>query len=218
MTEPDVTLTDYFLAVEAALFVVLLQSRRAVPGRLKTWFSLFFSSLFVAALCGGTFHGFFLAEDSVGHSALWLTTLLAIGVTAFSAWALGAELLFSRRAANWFLVAAVVPLALYAVAALAWVHDFWIALLASMPAMLFLLVALGAAYRRERHWTLLAASAGLACTFLAGAFQHLRVGFHPQYFNHNALSHVIQSVALLLLFLGANHLVHTGTHCHANTT
>ena len=77
--------------------------------------------------------------------------------------------------------------------------------------MLFLMIALGVTYRRERHWTVLAAAGGLAFTLLAGELQHFRVGIHPLYFNHNALSHVFQAVALLLLFLGANHLVRTGT-------
>lgn len=218
MAEPNVTLTDYFLAAEAALFVVLLLSKRPSQGKLRTWFSLFFASVFVASVCGGTFHGFFLQEASFGRAVLWLTTLLALGVSAFCAWAIGAVLLFSRRTANWILLTAVVQLALYAVAVFAWTQEFWIALLATMPAMLFLMVALIAAYRRDRHGSLLAASGGIAITFVAGAFQHLRIGSHQQYLNHNALAHVIQSVALLLLFFGAYYLVRTGNHDYANTT
>ena len=81
MTEPDVTLTDYLLAAEAALFFVLLQRGNVGSARLRTWFSLFFASGLVASLCGGTVHGFLL-EPGWGQSALWLITLLAMGVAA----------------------------------------------------------------------------------------------------------------------------------------
>jgi len=36
--------------------------------------------------------------------------------------------------------------------------------------------------------------------FAASALQQLHVGLHPRYFNHNALYHLIQGIALALLF------------------
>jgi hypothetical protein len=217
VTEPDVALTNYFLAAEAAVFVVLLISKRE-SSELRFWFSLYFGSLFTASLCGGTVHGFFSESESPGHAILWSTTLLALGMTSLSAWAIGAKLLFSRQTANWLLLAAVVQLVFYVLAVLTWTQEFWVVLLGTMPAMFFLMVALGVAYRREGHWTLLAAAAGIAFTFLAGVLQHLRIGLHPDYLSHNAFAHVVQSVALFLLFLGANHLVRRTTHAHTFTT
>jgi hypothetical protein len=48
---------------------------------------------------------------------------------------------------------------------------------------------------------------GLALTFVAAAVQQLRIAIHPVYFNHNALYHVIQAGALLLIFVAARFTV-----------
>ena len=36
--------------------------------------------------------------------------------------------------------------------------------------------------------------------------QQLRVGIHPVYFNHNALYHAIQGIALVMIYMGARAL------------
>src|SRR2546428_12921361 len=84
MTELDVALTDYALAIECALFAYLVQRREH---------ALFFGPAAVASLAGGTVHGFFLDVRTLGHAVLWRTTLIAIGVTAACAWAIGASAL-----------------------------------------------------------------------------------------------------------------------------
>src|SRR5437667_11495607 len=99
MTEPAVALTDYAVALEGVLCLVLLERGRGVPGGLRSWFALFFASVSAASLCGGTVHGFFLDEQTLGYAILWPTTLLAMGVTTFSIWGIGAKLLFSSRVA-----------------------------------------------------------------------------------------------------------------------
>src|SRR5436309_2532910 len=98
MTEADVTLTDYALALEGVLFLFLLP--RGLSGRagLRPWFALFFASASAASLCGGTVHGFFLDKETPGAAILWPMTLLAIGVMTLSTWAIGARLLFEGRA------------------------------------------------------------------------------------------------------------------------
>src|SRR2546422_6430208 len=53
--------------------------------------ALFFGSAAVASLAGGTVHGFFLDVRTLGNAVLWRITLIAIGVTAASAWAIGAR-------------------------------------------------------------------------------------------------------------------------------
>src|SRR2546428_2799167 len=85
MTEPDVALTDYALALECTVFAYLLQRKEH---------ALFFASAAVASLAGGTVHGFFLDARTLGNAVLWRITLIAIGVTAASAWAIGARVLF----------------------------------------------------------------------------------------------------------------------------
>lgn len=207
MTEADVTLTDYALALEGVVFLFLLQRGRTHPGRLRSWFMLFFASMSAASLCGGTVHGFFLDEQTLGSVILWPATLLAIGITTFSTWAIAACLLEAPGIAGWVLVAAGVQLAIYCVVVLFLTQQFWVAVADNLPAVFFLLLALGLAYRRAKERGLLLAAAGAALTVIASLLQQRRVGIHPVYFNHNALYHVLQAIALLLFFVGGRRLV-----------
>ena len=56
--EPDVSLTDFGLAVECAIFVVFLAGRDAVFNLLNGSFLVFFAATGLAALLGGAAHGF----------------------------------------------------------------------------------------------------------------------------------------------------------------
>src|SRR3990172_2225617 len=76
LTEPDVTLTDYGLAIECALFTYLIYHRRNQQHPLRIWFTLFFGSLALSALTGGTAHGFFLNGGTTGHTILWSASIL----------------------------------------------------------------------------------------------------------------------------------------------
>ena len=207
MTEPDVTLTDYALVLECVIFAMLLRRGGAATDGLRSWFVLFFVSVSIASLFGGTVHGFFLDEQSLGQAILWPATLMATGVTALSAWAIGAKLLFSNRVARWVIVAATVQFVCYSAAIIFWSQEFRIAIVNSVPAMLFLFTAIAQAYRREKHSSLLLGAGGLAPTLIGGLGQQLQVGIHPVYFNHNAVYHVLQAVALFLVFVAGRRLV-----------
>ena len=81
-----------------------------------------------------------------------------------------------------------------------------LAIAAYLPAALFLLaVFVSAGHRRGR--SNVSGTVGLALTFVAAAVQQLHIALHPVYFNHNALYHVIQGIAIVLLFLGARQLL-----------
>jgi hypothetical protein len=206
MTEPAVALTDYGLAIEAALFTYLicLQEKRRHP--LSSWFAIFFGSISLATLMGGTVHGFFANEQTPGYAILWTATLLAVGVTALTSWAIGAELLFSPKVARWIAAAATVEFGAYCLTALLVAQEFWIALANYLPPALFLLIALVARYRREKNSKLAAGIAGLVLTFVAAVVQRAGISIHPGYFDHNALYHVIQGVALFMIFSSARFL------------
>ena len=83
-----------------------------------------------------------------------------------------------------------------------------------LPAAAFLLAGfLRAAVRERASWARLGAC-GLALSFAAAAIQQLRIALHPVYFNHNALYHLVQAVALALLFIAFRGLLarwRTGT-------
>jgi hypothetical protein len=204
MLEPDVTLTDYGLAIESALFSLSLYRRGEGPHRIG--FLLFFGSLAVAALAGGTVHGFFPDEASLGYSVLWTTSLLALGVTATAAWMIGVRLLFTERIVRRVSTLAALAALVYSFAVLFVTQDFLVALIGYLPATLFLLVCYPIAYRRKGEPTLLAGQVGLLLTLVAAAIQWGRISLHPFYFNHNAFYHLIQAIALLLIYWSARWL------------
>jgi hypothetical protein len=207
IAEPAVALTDYGLAIESALFTYLTYRYGKRKPLLRPWFVVFFGSISLAGLAGGTAHGFFNDEQTAGSAILWQAALICIGATAVAAWAIGAELLFSRKTARWISAAAAAEFGAYCLAVLLVTQEFWIAMADYLPAALFLLVALAVKYRRATHRKIAIGIAGLALTFVAAAVQWAAIPIHPDYFNHNALYHTIQGGALFLIFLSARFLL-----------
>jgi uncharacterized protein DUF6962 len=203
LTEPAVALTDYALAIECAAFVLLLMRSDASDRTLRFWFVVFFASASAASLLGGTVHGFFPDTASHARQILWKATLLAILVTSLAGWNIAATILFSSRGATVVRGLAIVQLALLALIVLFVKPEFLMAIIAYVPATLLLLIALITAYRIRRLPPLRWGIFGLGLTFVAGAVQRLHLSINPYYFNHNALYHVIQGVALWMMFLGA---------------
>jgi hypothetical protein len=162
---------------------------------------LFFGALVIAPLAGGTVHGFFLDTDSMGHRVLWPVTLIAIGFAATGAWMIGAWLQFSATIARWIARVMAAALTIYALVILFVLQSFVVAILFYLPAATFLLAVFGLRYARTRERAALVASLGMLLTFAASGVQIGRVAIHPTYFNHNALYHVIQAVALGLLYV-----------------
>lgn len=206
MHEPDVTLTDYLLAIECAVLAILLLRQPTRSPRARTWAVIFFLGLCVASIAGGTAHGFFPDEESPGFRGAWLVTLYAIGMTALAVWMLGALVLF--RAVGWrFRSWAYGQFAAYFGLTGFVTREFWATMLTYIPASLFLTWAVVAAFRRDRDRSYFLVLAGLGLTFVGAAVQQLHVNVHPVFFNHNALYHVIQGLALLGMFLGCRRLL-----------
>jgi hypothetical protein len=201
MHEPDVVLTDYLLALVSVVFAVLIVRRRAAAA-LHVWLAIYFAMAAVASACGGTVHGFFPDEHSLGAAILWRTALVAIGVATLATWTIGAQLLFSPGGARWITIAAALQLAVYVPVVLFVTQDFRVAIADNLPALLFLILALVLAYRRHARAGLLVAAGGLVLTLVAATLQQLKVGIDPRYFNYNAVFHTLQAIALLLFFLG----------------
>ena len=203
LTEPAVALTDFALTIECAVFALLLARGDASDRTLRLWFVVFFASAGVASLLGGSVHGFFPDRASDGRRILWQVTLLAILVTALAAWNIGAGLLLTQRNASTVRRLAILQLLIFSFIVMFVKHEFFIAIIAYLPATLFLLIGLIAGYRRRRLPALRWGIAGLGLTFLAAAVQRLNISIHPRYFDHNALYHVIQGAGLWMIFLGA---------------
>jgi hypothetical protein len=209
MTEPDVTLTDYGIALECAILAGLLYRRRRGRGDLRRSFVLFFASSALGALAGGTVHGFFLDDGSLAGATLWRAALLALGVTAFAAWSIGARLALTARTARIVEALAALELAAYAVIVIAFDQRFLVAIANYAPAVAFLAVSFLVAYRRHRSRPLLTGLAGLLLTAAAAVVQRQRIALHPTLFNHNALYHAIQMVAFVLIFQAGRYVVAT---------
>ena len=207
MTQPDVTLADYGLALECAVFAGLVWGARSGEGDVRPWMVLFFASLAASSLLGGTVHGFFLDPETSGHVVLWTLTLLGIGVTALSGWAIGAHLLIRSNAGHWIIRVAVLQLVLYGAVVVFVSKAFWVAIANYLPAALFLLVAFVVVARRGELTGATIGAWGLVLSFVAAAIQVLQISVHPVYFSHNSLYHAVQAVALGLILVGCRRLL-----------
>lgn len=205
IAEPDVTLTDFGLAIECALLALLLHRVPTGALRFRLCLVVFFCAVGLAALLGGIDHGFLLDKTSRLHTAVWKGTLVAIGVCALAAWLAGAELI-ATGPARWIKAGAVVLFVGY-LFAVARSDRFLVAIVHYLPAVVFLLAVFSWQYVRGREPPFLRGVVALLLTFAAAAVQQAHVGLHPVFFDHNALYHLIQAVALLLLFVAARGIV-----------
>ncbi len=196
ITDADVALTDWVLMCESLIFA-LLMLKSAHRNGIKITAGVLFLSLALSSFLGGIYHGFFDSSTaSSGGWTVWIFTMLTIGFTACCLWMLAmafewgvSELVATILGAIFLLYAAHVTLI---------DHSFYIAIAFYLPAVFALLIV--CISHGRRHGIFLTGAAGLVLTLIAAVLQQLRIGLHPEYFNHNALYHVIQFVALFLLF------------------
>jgi hypothetical protein len=206
MIEPGVALTDFLLTLECAVFAVLLWHRGKTHPAIRPWFVLFFAATALSSLTGGLVHGFFLDAASQTYRVLWPATLIGIVIASLAAWSAGARMLFSGRTSLVTMRAAMTAACGFALAVLIGIQEFWIAILAYLPASLLLLAAFLKAAVRSRDPAPAWAAAGIALTFFGGAVQQFEVALHPVYLTHNALYHLILAAALCLIFIGVSWL------------
>ena len=206
LSEPDVALTDFALAIECAAFAAWLHWRAPAGGAQRAWWMLFFCALGSGALLGGITHGLIADHGSVPARALWIATLLAIGLAALACWAIGGYLLFRRRAARRLTLVAASLFAAYAATILFLSPSFAVAVAHYALAGAFLLAAFVVIYRRRRERHVLSGIAGLILSYGAAAVQQSETAMPALNLSHNALYHVIEAVALLLIFLAARAL------------
>jgi len=198
MEEIDVTLTDYALGLESLWFAFLISRKRATsetPG-----LKILFVGFALAALAGGTFHGFFNNPAQPGHDFLWWLTLSFTGVTAAGFALTGVTLLTGspslparRLLLSLFLVYLVLTLRY---------REFSIAILFYLPALLSCVAGLTFRYIRRPNPQILLGILGLVASLPATLLQQLQIALHPVYFTHNALYHLILMGALYLFYRG----------------
>ncbi len=206
MKEIDVALTDYALAFECSVFAFVLVRNKCKDQPLSTWFALLFSSVGLASIIGGTIHGF-IHEDTLSHTIFWRATIVSIGISALSAWSIGAKILLGDLGQRVVLVVAALNFSIYLGYVVFFNQDFVVAVANYLPAAIFLLVVFAILYKRNPQRLVFLALAGVILTFVAAAIQQMGIGVHAKYFNHNALYHVVQAIGLYLIFRGSIFIV-----------
>ena len=206
MKEIDVALTDYGLTVICLVFAWILVRSISHDRVLSIWFTILFASVGLAAAMGGTIHGF-LHEDNLSHSIFWKGSLICIGVSALSAWMIGARIILSPTGQKIVSALSTVNFAIYFGYILFFNHDFLVAVVNYLPSAVFLLIAFVKIYRQTLHKLAFYAVTGLILTFIAATVQQLEIGLNDKYFGHNALYHVVQAIGLYFVFRGATFIV-----------
>ena len=200
--DPDVALTDIGLAILGVTLAWRI-GRMTNRGRLDASAIVLMLGLAAAALWGGIYHGLMPGGTStVVGSVAWTLVSLSIVVATAALASLALHGLMpglQRRPRRWIIGLYAIG---FATAILAVSDSFAMIVGFYFPVLLLALVGSvrQAASGRDSGWGLLAC--GFAVSILAAAGQRIEIAIHPVYFDHNAVYHVVQGSALVLLYLG----------------
>jgi len=204
IAEPMTTATDYLLG---SLTLFLARKLWQAGGQIrvmKFWSVAFYAST-LAAVAGGTAHGFALYLTDAMHGVLWKITVYAIGGASFCMLAATILATTTRPVQTWLLRLAVLKFIVYAVWML-WHNAFKYVIYDYVPAMLGVLILAGYAWMRHRSKGGVWIAGGIVLSFWGAGMQQSGFALHA-YFNHNDLYHLIQMTAMIALYKGARSLV-----------
>jgi len=204
MHEPAVVLTDLVLAILGAVLCLRLRGVGAV----------ILGGLASAAFWGAIFHAFFPAKTATTAGFIaWLPVAFSILVVAASLLDMALSILVARLTpggspggGNTKIRRAIVVLysILFAGVVLFIDESFSTIVLLYGPTLVLGLAAAALEVIRARSrggaWALVAL--GLTLSAAAAMLQQAGVALHPVYFDHNAVYHVVQAAALVVLYLG----------------
>jgi len=206
--EPGVVFTDLGLAILGAWFAWRLASLSG-QGPLGRAGVVLMAGLASAAFWGAIFHAFFPLDTATWPGFIaWIPVSLSIVVAAAALLDLGLRALAPRLHQRARRTTVAVYATAFAAVVLLVDESFTGIVRFYVPALLLFLIAAAArAIRDGGGWTLLAL--GLAFSAGAAVLQQLEVALHPVYFDHNAVYHVVQAGALVLLYLGFRRVAET---------
>ena len=164
--------------------------------------ALAFEVTALAALAGGSVHGFGVLLPHRLERALWVGTVMSVGL-AGALLLTGAILAAVRPGPARHVLLGLCGLKLAAY--LGWVAlhpDFRWAVYDTLPAALLVLAFLVHRYLRDASRGAALGAIGLAISIAGAVLQQAKLGIHPVWFNHNDVYHVIQAGALWLLHWG----------------
>jgi hypothetical protein len=178
--EPMTLATDYLLTIAAAVFAIRLWRTN------RNWALAF---LFTAAgsFFGGTYHGFGSMLHVLTTIVLWKLTVYSLGLASF---------FLVLGSARDLLLVALVKLLVYMSWMTAHSEFLWVIIDYGMA---LLIVAVVQLVRRgpSTPWVIWS----IVVSVIGALVQMSRLSLH-EHFNHNDLYHVIQLVALWLLYRG----------------
>lgn len=216
--EPDVVFTDLGLAILGAYFGRRLWTR-SKGETLTRGGGVLMGGLASAAFWGAIFHAFFPAETATpaGFTA-WIPVVLSILVAAATMLLLSLRLLAPRLPRRVSQLVVGTYAAVFALIVLVVDESFSSIVRFYIPALILFLIAAGQQATRWRSagWALI--TTGLLMSVLAALLQQAGVSIHPAYFDHNAVYHVLQSIALVFLYLGFRRATELGVSVHATGT
>lgn len=197
--EPFTVLTDYLLAVLAAVFSFRLNRLYLRKRQLFVLFwALTFLMIAAGALVGGTSHGFKPYFSDAVRTVIWKSTVLSIGLASLFMLAGAGFSFFRGFAARLCFAAAAAKFVLFA-AVMSTTDKFLFVIADYLVSMVLVLIVSVRAMGRPGSgagWL----AGGILTSFAAAAIQQSSLFLGP--LNHNDLYHVVQMGACSLLYIG----------------
>ena len=200
--DSDVAGTDLALAGLAAYLGWRLWVG-AAGRRLQRTGAVLLGVLASAAMAGAIFHAFFPAgTTTLSGSLAWKPVALSIVVAGATMLDLSLGLLLPRLPSRLRWSVVLMYAAGFAAVMILLDDSFTSIVRFYVPTLILLLLAAARQSVRSRSagWTLILA--GLLLSAGAALLQQARVALHPVYFDHNAVYHLVQTIAVVFLYLG----------------
>jgi hypothetical protein len=200
--DPDVVFTDLGLALLGGYLCWRLWNAPGQRMLLRTG-ALLMGGLASAALWGAVFHALFPAGTATAAGFLvWVPVALSIVVAASVMLELSLRLFLPRIPSRVRRLAVATYAVLFAIVVLLVHESFSSIVYFYTPALVLLLIAAGqeALRGRDAGWSLI--TTGLIMSAGAAMLQQATVAVHAVYFDHNAVYHVVQAIALVFLYFG----------------
>ncbi len=201
--EPAVSISDFALGALSAWLAAILLSVGTKMHRVRKWFVVQLGAVAVAALLGGIVHGFLPDTDSVLGALAWRTTLIAVGAGGVSAIMISAFILFRPGTLERVRMAALILFAIYSGLVLFHWQGFGVAVAFYVPATVLLFLAFLVRWQRGREPFAATGLVSMILTFVAAGLQQFRIDINPRYFDHNVIYHVVQGLAVYVLYRAA---------------
>ena len=202
-------ITDYLLGgwTFYLAFKLIRKGMRVSQRSIILW-GLSFVATGIAALIGGTSHGFALYFGTMTKAVIWTATLISIGFASLFLLSSAIITTFKKPLRDWLIAATALKFILFAV----WIvshSEFKYVIYDYVPAMIGVLtVQVYGRYSRgdkSAVWII----SGILISFGAAAVQQSGFTLH-EHFNHNDLYHVIQMGAIYMLYKGGILLLDAG--------